>query len=91
MFSKASAEVKEFYKPKFVKRISVERNGILYSRNRLLDGQRFKVAGELEDIGILQNLNIMLLTPVLDRFLPLSYAVADYVHRQISKHKGYEN
>ena len=91
LFSKASAEVKEFNKPEFVKRISVERNGILYSRNRLLDGQRFKVAGELEDIGILQNLNIRLLTPVLDRFSPLSYAVADYVHRQISKHKGYEN
>ena len=30
-------------------------------------------------------------TPLLDRFSPLSYSIGEYIHRCISKHKGYEN
>ena len=91
LFSKASAEVKHFNKAEFLKKISIERNGILFSRSRLLDGQRFQEAGGLEDLNILDDLNIRLCTPVLDRFSPLSYSVADYIHRRVAKHKGYEN
>ena len=54
LFSKASAEVKHFNKSEFLKKIAIERNGILFSRSRLLDGQRFQEAGGLEDLNILQ-------------------------------------
>ena len=91
LFSKATAEVKKFVKPEFLSKIAFEKNGILFSRSRLLDGQRFQEAGGLEDLHILDELNIREFTPILDRFSPLSYSIADYIHRSIAKHKGYEN
>ena len=49
LFKKGTAEVKEFHKRDFLDKIAVERNGILYSRNRILDGQRLSEAGGLEE------------------------------------------
>ena len=91
LFSKATAEVKKFVKPEMLNKISFEKNGILFSRTRLLDGQRFQETGGLEDLNILTDLNIRVFTPVVERYSPLSYSIADYIHRVISKHKGYEN
>ena len=91
LFSKATAEVKKFVKPEMLNKISFEKNGILFSRTRLLDGQRFQETGGLEDLNILNDLNIRVFTPVVERYSPLSYSIADYIHRVISKHKGYEN
>ena len=64
----------------------------MFSRNRILEGQRFQIAGGLEDKNILGSgeFGINFKTPVFDRYSPLSYAVGDYVHRIISKHRGYE-
>ena len=90
LFKKGAEEVKKFNKPEFVKRVSINRNGILYSKTRILDNQRFQEVGGLEDMQILDNFALKVFTPVLDRYSPLSYAIADYVHRSISKHKGYE-
>ena len=88
----ACEEVKEFNKPDLIKRISVEENGILFSKARILDSQRFQIAGGLEENEILGigEFGIKVKTPVLDRYSPLSYSVGDYIHRMISKHGGYE-
>ena len=91
LFKKGTAEVKEFHKSDFLHKIAVERNGILYSRNRILDGQRLSEAGGLEELNIFEDLNINFFSPVLDRFSMLSYSIADYIHRSVSKHKGYES
>ena len=40
-YKKGTAEVKQFNKSELVSRIAVERNGILFSRSRILEGQRF--------------------------------------------------
>ena len=91
LFKKGTAEVKKFHKSDFLDKIAVERNGILYSRNRILDGQRLSEAGGLEELNIFEDLNINFFSPVLDRFSMLSYSIADYIHRSVSKHKGYES
>ena len=47
---KGSQEVLKFKKSELVKKISNSNYGILLARSRILDSQRFKVAGGLEDI-----------------------------------------
>ena len=75
-FTKASEEVKQFYKPDFVKKIAVDKEGVLVARSRILACQRFEAAGGWEDSLILSELRIKAVTPVLDRFSPLSYSIA---------------
>ena len=47
LFRKGSEEVKKFCSPDFIKKIAVEKNNILFMKNRILDVERFKVAGGL--------------------------------------------
>ena len=47
---KGSQEVLKFNKPEFIKKIAISKDGVLFARSRILDSQRFKVAGGLEDI-----------------------------------------
>ena len=93
LFKKGSEEVIRFNKPEFVKKIAVESDEILYSRSRILDSQRFQVAGGLEEFDVLgtKEFGLKMKTPLLDRFSPLAYSIGEYIHRCISKHKGYEN
>ena len=90
LFKKATEEVKKFNKADFIAKIAVEKNGILYCKSRILDCQRFEVAGDLETFDILSEFGIKLMTPVLDRHSPLSYSIGDYIHRLLAKHGGYE-
>ena len=92
LYRKGSAEVLEFNKTEFVNRISVEKDGLLFCKSRILDGQRFQMAGGLEDENILslKEFGLNMVVPVLDRFSPLSYSIADYIHRVVSRHGGYE-
>ena len=90
LFTKGTNEVKMFNEKEFIDKIAIEKNQILFSKSRLLDGQRFKVAGGLENMDILDEFGICVWTPVLDRFSPVSYSILEYVHRKISKHGGYE-
>ena len=85
LFKKATAEVKAFHKPEFLKKIAVEKDGILYSKSRILDGQRIKVAPGFEDLDFLKSFKpfqsgFNLVCPVLDRFSPVSFAIAFYIH-----------
>ena len=50
------------------------------------------MAGGLDAENILGTgqFGINVVTPVLDRFSPLSYSIGDYVHRVVAKHGGYE-
>ena len=90
LFLKGSEEVKKFCNPDFIKKIAVEKNKILYMKNRILDVERFKVAGGLENLDPLGEFGIKSMIPVLDRFSPLSYCIGDYVHRVLARHAGYE-
>ena len=90
-FKKGSEEV-QFYKPEYLKKICFEHEGLLLCKSRILDTQRFRVAGGLENSNILKpdQFGLVSVSPVLDRYSPLSYSIADYIHRIVSRHSGYE-
>ena len=91
LYKKGTEEVKKFNKPEFVKKITIERDGVLFSKSRILEGQRLQLAGGLEDLKIIPEAQLNMMTPVLDRHSPLSYNIADYIHRVAANHAGYEN
>ena len=91
LFKKGSEEVRKFNKPDLVKKLCVEKDGILMSRSRILDCIRFQVAGGLENLESLFQFGIKSMNPVLDRYSPLSYSIGDYIHRIKANHRGYEN
>ena len=88
LFRKATAEVKEFSSAKTIRNHMVEKDGILLSKNRLLDCLDYTYTGELKvDLG---SLGIKANTPVIDRYSPLAYAIAQHVHWKLSPHRGIE-
>ena len=90
LFSTAAKEVKEFTKPEIIKKIAVEKDGVLYSKSRIMEGQRFTQSGGLEQSNILADQGINIHTPVIERFSPLAYSIAYWVHDILCKHAGYE-
>ena len=91
LFRKGSKEALQFNTPKFVRKVAVEKSGVLFAKSRILDSQRFQAAGGMEKLDTVAEYGIKLLTPVLDRYSPLSYSIGDYIHRKVAKHAGYEN
>ena len=96
LFRKATKEVKAFHKPEFLRKIGIEKDGIIYSKSRILDGQRIRVAPGCEDLEFLKlfkpfQSGFNLVCPVLDRFSPVSFAITFYVHNQLYQHRGYES
>ena len=84
LFRKGSQEIIKFYKPDFIKKIAIKKDGILFAKSRILD--RFRAAGGLEDLDTVAEFGIKMMTPVLDRYSPLSYSIGDYIHRRVAKH-----
>ena len=96
LFKKETLIVKKFNKSDFLKKVGIEKDGIIFSRSRILDGQRLQIATGFEDLEFLSNFNpkengFNFINPVLDRYSPLSYSVADYIHKKLAFHKGYES
>ena len=89
-FRVATKEVKEFVKPEILKKIAVESEGILYSKSRVMDGQRFTLSGDMQDSSILADQGIIIHTLLVERFSPLAYSIGHYVHEKLAKHSGYE-
>ena len=89
LYRKASLEVKQFVNKKVVDKVAYDIDGILLSKGRLVDGLNFIETGELGEFH-LGSLGIKVRIPVLDRWSPLSYSVAQHVHWSIGKHKGIE-
>ena len=89
LFRKASAEVKFFNSDAVIKKLTHEKFGILFSKGRILDGMNFLETSELGNLN-LGSLGVKVNIPVLDRFSPLSYCIAQHVHWNVSKHRGIE-
>ena len=89
LFRKSSAEAHKFNKASLLQKISFEKDGVLFSKGRILDGMNFVETGEFSNLNI-GSLGINVNTPVLDRYSPLSYCVAQYVHNTLGKHRGIE-
>ena len=68
----------------------------MFSKTRILDGQRMQVAAGSEDLEFLNNFQpftsgTTLICPVIDRFSPTGFAIAKYIHDNVYPHRGYES
>ena len=89
-YKKGTLEVKQFNKSELVSRVAVERNGILFSRSRIMEGQRFIMTSEFDEDSVGQEVQLDLMTPVLDRYSSISYSIASFIHHEVGKHAGSE-
>ena len=89
-FRKASNEVINFNSKSFVEKRTVLCDGILLSKGRILQGMNFLETAELDTLNLGQ-LGVKTKIPVLDRFSPLSYSIAQHIHWKVSNHKGIES
>ena len=55
-----------------------------------MDGQRFILSVDLKDSRILADQGIIIHTPLVERFSPLAYSIAEYVHDKLARHAGHE-
>ena len=89
LYRKASDEIRHFYSIDKVKQISVDVEGVLLSKGRLLDTMNYRDTGELSGINI-GDLGVKPYLPVIDRFSPLAYSIAEHIHWRVAIHKGVE-
>ena len=89
--TKATAEVIEFNSKEVVMKKGVKGpNGILYSRSRLDDSHRFVVAGDFPADSVGRELGLNVKAPLVDRWSPIAYSIALFVHDIVARHAGYE-
>ena len=89
LYRKASTEVKKFNGKKFVEKIGVEKEQIVFSKGRILDTMSFAEMGDL-NIQDLPAMGINAHVPVIDRHSPLAYSIAQHIHWNVSHHRGIE-
>ena len=87
-FRLATLEVKQFNSKPMIDKIAVEVDGLLLSRYRINDVLNFIETGDLE-IKDLGPMNLRAKVPIADRFSPLSYSIASYIHG--AGHRGVES
>ena len=89
LYKKGTMEVKQFCSEKQILKIAVEREGLLLSKGRLLDEMNFVESAEVPNLH-LGSLGVKVNLPVLERYSPLSYSVAEHIHWDLAKHRGSE-
>ena len=89
LYRKGTIETKHFTNKKVLEKIAYETDGILLSKGRLLDGMNFSETGEFGDFN-LGSLGVKVNIPVLERYSPLSYSIAQHVHWDVGRHRGIE-
>ena len=55
-----------------------------------MDGHRFIMAAGFNKTSIGKEVQLDLMTPVLDRYFYISYSVAYFVHSELANHAGFE-
>ena len=92
LFLRASNEVIQFNNQDFVRKMSVKSSdGILYSKSRILDVQRFEICGGLdENLFKSEAFGIKSKIPLVDRYSPLAYSIGHHIHEKLARHAGYE-
>ena len=88
LFRKATEEVKEFNSSAVIQKIGIEVDGVLLSSGRIISEMEFLESGEIDvDLGAL---GIRTRVPILDRYSPLAYSIAQYIHWDLAMHRGAE-
>ena len=90
-FQKATAEIKHFMKENQYKRISKEKEGMLYYTGRILPNQNVTVDGRMTNVmKDLQQTSFCV--AIINKRSPLAYSIVNEIHwyNNISKHAGIE-
>ena len=77
LYTKATGEVDRFSKPDKILRDMFRLGGILFHKSRIVDGRRYIMSANMKTIESVAAQNINLFTPVVDRWSPLAYSLAD--------------
>ena len=67
-----SREVSKFNKKEFIEKATVEKDGILFCKSRIMDGQRFITTGGFAEENLGSEIQLNLMTPMLDRHSPIA-------------------
>ena len=89
LFRTATMEVKHFNKKEYFEKIGFEHNGILYGKNRILEGMDFQNVSGMDMVN-LNPLGVNTICPIVDRYSPLAYSLFQCIHYDLSKHSGME-
>ena len=89
LYRKCSVEIKTFGNMKKIDKVAVEVEGVLLSKGRLLDSMNYIETGELVGLG-LGDLGVRTHLPLIDRYSPMAYSVADHIHWKVARHRGVE-
>ena len=77
-FRKATAEVKQFSKPSEYKNVTIEKDGVLFYKSRLLDDvQPTSLEKTMRDITPMK-----FVRPIVDRYSPLAYSIMLHAHTE---------
>ena len=88
-FRVASMEVIKFNNKVSIEKHTVMKDGILLSKGRLIDGMNFIETADLDTLN-LGSIGVKTMIPVIDRFSPLAYSIAQHIHWTVAKHRGME-
>ena len=91
IFRKESQILKKFMPTKQLDKISIEKEGILYSKTRVLEGQTVKIVGGLQvDTSLAGLFNLNFEVPLVDQHSPLAYPLSLHFH-SLFNHRGAES
>ena len=83
--------LKQFNDPKKLDKIGIEKDGIIFSKTRVLEGQTVKVVGGLNlDTSLSGLFDLNFEVPIVDNHSPLAYPLALHLH-SLFNHRGYES
>ena len=88
-YKKATKEVEHFVKPETVNRVGVKKDGVLYCRSRIMDGQRFLATSNFDENSLGLEIRLSLKTPLVERHSPIAYSIALFIHTVVGRHVGY--
>ena len=74
LFRTATMEVKHFNKKEYLDKIGFEHNGILYSKNIILEGMEFQNVSGMDMVN-LDPLGVNTKCPIIDRYSPLGTCI----------------
>ena len=82
----ASKELKHFYTPSMLKKHTICKNGIYFSRQRVLEASH--VSDVMDNSVNIQELGINQRVPCADRYSPVAISVLMHYHRKVCNHMG---
>ena len=91
LFKKATREILKFEDKKVIDKQAVMMDGILYSKNRILEGATLRAVGALSECIDLETFTgIKFQVPMIAKHSPLAVSIAMHLHYNVFKHRGCE-